>query len=128
MINANNIIKTRISTVKLKSEEILQIDIIDDQVFEKKDVLELIDAAYRLGAGKKFKNLIDVGEFTVPDLKAIKLSCSKSGSKYKIADAFIIHTLSQKIIANFYLKIQKPVVPTKFFSNSIDAEKWLLEI
>jgi len=56
------------------------------------------------------------------------LSCSKSGSKYKIADAFIIHTLSQKIIANFYLKIQKPVVPTKFFSNSMDAEKWLLEI
>ncbi len=101
MINSNNIIKTRISTVKLKSEEILQIDIIDDQVFEKKDVIELIDAAYKLGGGKKFKNLINVGEFTVPDLKAIKLSCSKAGSKYKIADAFIIHTLSQKIIANF---------------------------
>lgn len=128
MINSNNIIKTRISTVKLKSKEILQIDIVDDQVFEKKDMIELIDAAYKLGGGKKFKNLIYVGEFTVPDLKAIKLSCSKAGSIYKIADAFIIHTLSQKIIANFYLKIQKPVVPTKFFSNTIDAEKWLLGI
>lgn len=122
------IINTRIATVKLKTEEILEIDIKQDEVLNANDMKDLINAAYKLGGGKKYKNLINVGEFTVPDLKAIKLSCSKSGSKYKVADAFVIHTLSQKIVANFYLKNQKPVVPTKFFNNSKDAEKWLLKI
>ena len=36
-----------------------------------------------------------------------------------------IKSLAHKILASFYLKINKPVVPTCFFNNKIDAEKWL---
>ncbi len=122
------ILSTRISTVKLKTNEILEIDIQEDQNFSSEDMRDLIDAAYKIGSGKKFKNLINVGAYTVPDLAAIKFSCSKKGSKYKIADASIIHTLAQKIIATFYLRMNKPAVPTKFFNNATDAETWLLAI
>jgi len=45
-----------------------------------------------------------------------------------MADAFVIKSLSQKIVANLMIKINKPSVPTRFFDKIEDAEKWLLSL
>ena len=44
---------------------------------------------------------------------------------FTLADSFVIHSLAQKILANFYLKISKPVLPTKVFNKPDEAEAWL---
>lgn len=41
------------------------------------------------------------------------------------ADAFVIQSISQKILANFYLKIYRPERPTRFFTNEPEAMNWL---
>jgi hypothetical protein len=33
--------------------------------------------------------------------------------------------MAQKILANFYIKINKPERPTKFFNNKDEAINWL---
>ncbi|MFN5418511.1 MAG: hypothetical protein ACK5B9_15745 [Flavobacteriia bacterium] len=38
------------------------------------------------------------------------------GNKNTIADALVISSLPHKILANFYLKFNKPVKPTKIFN------------
>lgn len=44
------------------------------------------------------------------------------------AEAFIIHSTTQKLIANLYfLRISKPPVPAAYFNKVADAEKWLLK-
>lgn len=121
-------IKTRISTVTCLNDEILHIDIKADEMFNKKDAEELIEAAGKIGKGKKFKNLITVGEFTIADSEAIKLSCSERGSLFKRADAFVIHTLSKKFLGSLYLTFYKPVRPTRFFQDKAKAEKWLTSL
>lgn len=45
----------------------------------------------------------------------------------KICNAFVVKSLAHKLIANFYLKFNKPVYPSKVFSNMEDAETWCLE-
>ena len=45
----------------------------------------------------------------------------------KICDAFVMKSLAHKLIANFYLKFNKPVYPSKVFSNMADAETWCLQ-
>ena len=42
------------------------------------------------------------------------------------AEAFVIQSMAQRIVANFYLKISKPVVPAAYFNNVADAKRWLL--
>lgn len=42
--------------------------------------------------------------------------------------AIVIHSLAQKLIANFYMKVVKPYTPTRFFTAKEDAEKWLAEV
>jgi len=127
-LNNTEYIKTRISAVYLRPDGVLHVAIKTHEMFTKRDAEELIAAAGKIGQGKKFKNLIVVGEHTIADIEAIKLACSVEGSIYKIVDAFVIKSMAQKIIANFYLKVIKPVTPTRFFTNLEDAEKWLAEV
>ncbi len=121
-------IETRITTLYVREDGISVLDIKPNEMFNLKDAEEAIAAAYAIGKGKKFKNLILVGEHTIADIEAVKLSCSEKGSVYKLADAFVINSLPQKLIANFYIRVVKPVTPTRFFTKPEDAEKWLAEI
>lgn len=115
----------RISKVALRNDGILHIKIKPDEIFTKNDFLDLMDAAYKIGNGQRFLNLIDVGEHTTADADARALSASKEGSIYKIADAFVIYSLPQKIVGNFYASFNKPIIPTKFNTCEKEAIKWL---
>lgn len=45
----------------------------------------------------------------------------------KICSAFVTKSLAQRLIANFYLKINKPANPSKLFKTQAEAENWCLE-
>lgn len=122
-----NSIVTKISVVSLREDGILQINIKPDVEFTVFDFNELVDAAKKIGNGQKFLNLIIVGDNTLPDNEARTVSCSEAGSIYKIADAFVINSLAQALVANFYMKFNKPFVPTRFFKHKEDAIIWLKE-
>ena len=121
-------INCRISKVTLQSEDILYVNIDADEQFTVDDYYELKQAAYDLGAGKSFYHIINVGAFTLPDKKAREISCSLEGSSYKKADAYIINSLPQKLMGNLMLRINKPVVPTKFFQSLKEAQFWIDQI
>lgn len=118
----------RICNLYLREDGILRIDIAEEEAFTLADAMEVVTAAGKLGNDKKMKNLIVVGNFTVPDNEAREYAASEEGSRYKIADAFVIHSLSQRIVGNFYLNFNKPVRPTKLFKSIEDAERWLESI
>ena len=99
-----NSISTRISTVFLRDDGILHINIKPDNEFTVFDFNELVGAAKEIGNGRKFLNLIIVCNNTLPDNESRIASASEKGSVYKIADAFVINSLAQTLIANFYMK------------------------
>lgn len=122
----SDVIQCRISQVALRPDGILLINIKSEEFFSVSDYQELMDAAKSIGKGEKFLNLIIVGEHTIPDHDSRVLSTSQKGSKYKLADAFVINSLSQKLIANFYMNFHKPYVPSRFFTDENKAIEWLL--
>jgi hypothetical protein len=42
------------------------------------------------------------------------------------AEAFIIQSTAQRLVANLYLKLSRPVVPAAYFKDVADAKNWLL--
>ncbi len=118
-------INCKISTVSLRDDEILQIEVKQDEHFEIEDMHELIEAAEKIGSGKKFLNLIIVKNFTLPSNEAMEYSSSVEGCRYKLADAFVIDSLAQKIIGNFIMNFLKPPVPTNIFNSKEEAVYWL---
>lgn len=55
----------------------------------------------------------------------LKTISKNSNNPFSKADAFVIKSMAQKILANFYIKINKPERPTKFFNNKDEAINWL---
>jgi len=124
-ISLSDPIKGRISEIRLRTDDVLEIKIEEDQSFEKEDMLELIAAAKQLGNGRRLRNLILVGKRTMPSPDAMELSSSEEGSIYKRADAFVISSIGQRMVGNFMLKVQKQAVPTRYFTDLDSAEEWL---
>ena len=121
-------IKTRISTVQLTNNNLLQINFDSNATISTEDVYELLDATYKMGNGKKFKKLIILGEYTLADVEAMKLATTPEGSKYQIAEAFVIKSTAQRILSIFFMHVLKPLNPTKFFACELEAQNWLLNL
>jgi hypothetical protein len=115
----------RISKIKLREDGILHIDIKPNEIFTASDVREVVSAAGLIGGGEKFANLITVGQFTTPDKEAREMASSEEWCKYKLADAFVISSFAQVMVANFYIKYNKPCRPTKYFLSESEALVWL---
>jgi hypothetical protein len=62
----------------------------------------------------------------IPSPKGREFLATSGRSKYIIANAIVIGSISQKLMINFFIKINKPVIPTKFFDNNQNAIDWLL--
>lgn len=54
-----------------------------------------------------------------------RLDAATSG-KYTIADAIVVNGMAQRIMANLYLRFNKPVTPTKVFADQESAAFWLM--
>lgn len=60
------------------------------------------------------------------DSSAREFSASTEGFMYKKAEALVVRTLAHRLIAELYLKINKPKKASKAFTNEEDAVEWLL--
>jgi hypothetical protein len=115
----------RITTTFIREKNILQVNLKENSMFGVSDAMEVIEAARVLGGGKKLFNLIVAGKGAFIDEEARKYSSSINGCRYKYADAYVLNSIAQKLIANFIIKIQKPPVPTALFNDEETAVKWL---
>jgi hypothetical protein len=50
------------------------------------------------------------------------------GLKGLLGGAFLTNNVVAKVFINLFLKINKPTIPAKFFTNKEDALKWLREL
>jgi hypothetical protein len=50
---------------------------------------------------------------------------SLSRKQSKIAEAFVIRNLSQRILANFYVRVLRPGCPSEVFEREDEAVKWV---
>ena len=89
------------------------------------EAFEVLKAMKMLGDGKKFPVFIDAGEFASIDRDVRIFSASAEGNIYTLADAVAYHSLAQKLVADFYVNQNKPVVPTRTFSDDANAIEWL---
>ena len=78
----------------------------------------------RNGSGR-FYNLYEFESFAEMDPEVRIWAAKTSGNNYTFVDAVVINNVAQKIIANFYLKFNKPGMPTKIFPSTDKALDWI---
>ncbi len=80
-----------------------------------------------VGTEKKYPVLMDSSEFILVTTEARKLVRQLEPIIPVSKRAFLIKTLSQRIATSFYIKLHKPLVPTKIFTNYEEAYDWLIK-
>ncbi len=120
-----NKIRTSVTEMFLDDDGILRIRVIKGAVITLEKMREHLAASSKLLGGKKALTLIDGSAQFSMTTEASKLLASKEGSENRIAAAFVTNSFLNKIWFNFYLKFNKPVIPTKMFNSEENAILWL---
>ncbi|MDP4637957.1 MAG: hypothetical protein NWS40_08660 [Crocinitomicaceae bacterium] len=79
-----------------------------------------------LGNGNKMPIFFTAHEFLAVSKDGSVFAASTEGVKYTLANAVLIDSLPKKILFNFFLNFNRPIAPTKGFTNREDAFSWLL--
>ncbi len=111
--------------IKLRSDAILQINTTKDLEYGKAEAEQVINTILNFTENKQFYVLIVSGDYANVTYESIKILSSPGAMSYSIAKAYVINSLPQKLMANFYLKTLQTNKAVKFFRNQSDAEEWL---
>lgn len=76
--------------------------------------------------GNKLPILVDAFEFATVTPEGRQLIRDLENVVPISKRAIVIHSFSQRLLSNFYIKVYKPIVPTKIFDSYDYAMKWLV--
>lgn len=93
----------------------------------KEDVESIKRANMKISSRDRYVVLVISKEFTSISKEARELSASKEFANETIAKALIAPSTAHKIVSQFYLKVNKPVILTKIFTDVDQAKVWLRE-
>ncbi len=93
------------------------------------DVFKLLFTKFNeLVESKRYPFIYSVEDSTVSSTsEARAYSKEQEHSFPKICNAYVTSSIALRLTANFYLKFNKPVYPSKIFSKMNEAEKWCFE-
>jgi hypothetical protein len=113
------------STIEQLAPNLLLVVLNDNAEINVEDVIEIKEANGNIIGEIDYGVIMDSGKFTSISSEARNLTATKEMEGKRIAMAIVINNLSQRLIVNFFLKINKPLVPTKSFSDISGARKWI---
>ncbi len=114
-----------IAEVSIIDDSMIEIHIDKDIDFELEHAIQLNVKIHEIGENRKFYQLTVYGCRTVPSREARTYSISPEGSRFKMAEAIVVKSLSQKMVFNFMINVERPSIRTKLFTCENEAKEWL---
>jgi hypothetical protein len=86
---------------------------------------KLVEAIGKMVDYKKVPMLSKFDEFALPPKENRDFWAKKDSCPYTSAEAFITNSTAMMLIANFYMRLEKPQRETRMFTKVAEARKWL---
>lgn len=118
--------KNKIFELSISKDPLYVIEVNDTDEFKVSDLELLVSMQKEMGA-KQLPVLVICNEYASTNVELLNTLAKNENNPYSKADAFVIKSLAQKILANFYFKIKKPERPTRFFNDIDEARNWLMQ-
>jgi hypothetical protein len=111
--------------LSLRSDGIMHIRISPEKEESVELVKKMVEKLGEMVNYTQIPILIRHEEFALPGKANRDYWATKEACPYSKAEAFMINSVALQLIANFYLRINRPERPTRMFSNEEEAVKWL---
>lgn len=110
---------------ELISDKIIKIFIFENTEIDELDIAEMKMINRKLVPQGKYALMICASDPFQITSEARKLSTSKDFSADRIALALVSDSSANKFLGNFFINFNKPVNPTKIFTDEVEAIGWL---
>ncbi|MCF8428644.1 MAG: hypothetical protein K9G64_00820 [Bacteroidia bacterium] len=120
----SNFYQNETFSVKVIDNSYYEVRVFENHDFTVDDLATLVEAQKK-SVGLVLPVLIICEKNVLADIILLSKLSQNENSPYSKADAFVLNSVAQKIMANFYIKINIPERPTNFFNNLDDALNWL---
>lgn len=78
--------------------------------------------------GGQYYNIYEFSSFSDVEPEVRDWAASPTNNSYTLVDAIVISSFPQKILADFYVRFNKPFKPTKIFTSVHSACEWIRSI
>jgi hypothetical protein len=112
-------------SIELRENLYFFVEIKKDVEFEVEDLQKLVEFQKVLGNEIAYPVLIHPAPTATTNSELLKYMSRKESLPYTVADAFILKSIPQKILAKLYLRFVPPERPVNFFTREDEALKWL---
>jgi hypothetical protein len=113
------------SSIRFFDTNVVRVEVFGSVTIGYNEALEINEAIGTLSHGRQCLVLMLADEISSVNKEAMIFSASEEGLRYTIADALVVKSIRQRIMANVYLKFFKPKKPTRIFTSESEAVKWL---
>lgn len=115
------------STLILREDGIVEIRCADNFTYDIKEIMENHSVLKEMAGNDKVRVLNFTGRYTMITNEARAYVAQGNHAGYVAAEAVLIYSLAQRMYAQFFLKMRKPIVPANYFAykDKEIAEKWL---
>jgi hypothetical protein len=120
----SNFYQNETFSVKVIDNSYYEVRVFENQDFTVDDLATLVDAQKK-SVSLVLPVLVICENNVLADIILLSKLSQNEYNPYSKADAFVLNSIAQKILANFYVKINKPERPTKFFNDADEALIWL---
>jgi len=110
--------------VLLRSDGIIQVNATDHS-YSIEDIKTNTKSIGELTNNQKTLVVVVTSQYSDIEMDARQFASTPEAMKYSIAEAYVIKSFAQRIIANFTLKVKGFSVPVKFFNEIEPAVEWL---
>ncbi len=123
-----NKITTRTATIFIDENNILQFIIHQDIRIDYEDAIDNALVIKNLTQNLPVLKLIDMRLNCSIEKKAQEFIISSEIKNQTMARAILKGSVLNKVVVNFFIKINKPETPTRIFTNYEEAYGWLLSL
>ena len=104
---------------------ILHITLKDEADLDVDEVIDMIEKRETLQKGEPMLVLADIRKIWQATRQARETAASQRMANLNIAMAIVTGSLASRMLANFFIKFNKPKTPTKMFNSKEKALVWL---
>lgn len=99
-----------------------------DFVYNLEMAKRLTDVCGEIIGGSKMLILGITSQYSDIEAEARHFMSTPEALRFSLAEAYVLKSVSQRLLGNFYIRFQRPPVPTRLFSNVPEARQWLLKV
>jgi hypothetical protein len=120
-------IETSVSIISIHEDGVGQMHFKDEIILDVPGQMEHLDALNKIANGQKIPFVVTAGKHVNITPEARDNAILIEDRSPVAATAVVVQNLAYRLIADFYLKINKPKTPYKVFTDKNAAFEWCMQ-